>query len=92
MQQTLQKLAAFKPAGGLRVAHVRAKVPICPQHGAGAGLFQPRLPRRGPYVGRQGQPSCWFAVIGWLLDWALCVILGVGLSLTLGANLLAGQV
>ena len=44
LQQALQKLAAFKPAGGLRVTHVRAEIPVRPQHRAGAGLFQPCLP------------------------------------------------
>ena len=92
LQQPLQKLAALKPAGGLRVAHVWAKVPVCPQYGAGAGLFQPRLPRCGPYVGRQRQPCCGFALTCWLIR-SLCsgvpgVSLGMGLSLSCLALLL----
>ena len=43
-------------------------------------------------MGRQGQPSCWFAVIGWLIR-SLCggvsgVSLGMGLSLSCLALLL----
>ena len=65
-QQALQKLAAFQTARSLRVAEVGAKIPVCPQYGAWAGLFQSGLPWGGPHVGRQGQPSgCLALFCGW---------------------------
>ena len=85
LQQALQKLAAFKPAGSLRVTHVRAEVPVCPQHRAGAGLLQPCLPRCGPHMGRQRQPCGWLALIC-----GLCCGLCCGMCCALSGGLICG--